>query len=114
MSAAKRAPAPETWHAEHKRGLGVVIATERGEHVATVYSHSRANLAAAAPVLLRALEIAAATVELYTADGSRSQPEGWPRTPSGDIDHEAVARIARAAIAEALGGATADDTKGLS
>lgn len=51
--------------------------------------------------LLAALEIAAATVELHTENGAQTQPSNWPRDKNGDIDYEAVAKIARAAIAEA-------------
>jgi hypothetical protein len=40
----------------------------------------------------------AATVELHTGNGSLSQPAEWPRTGAGDIDHEAVSKMARALL----------------
>lgn len=59
-----------------------------------------AHAANAYPRLVEALEIALATVELYTGNGAQSQPANWPRNSNGDIDHEVVAKNGRALLRE--------------
>ena len=57
--------------------------------------------------LVELLDIAAATVELYTGRGAQTQPENWPRDANGDIDHEAVSRQCRVMVGRlilAMGG----------
>lgn len=54
--------------------------------------------------LVRALDLATATVELHTGNGAQSQP-GWPLDAHGNIDYKAVARSCRAVLAKAKGSA---------
>ena len=48
-------------------------------------------------MLREALELTAATVELNTGNGARSQPD-WPRIAAGHIDYDRIAQQARAAL----------------
>lgn len=48
----------QRWTAKFKGGLGMVVSSERGEHIATVYEHKQAPLIAAAPALLYQLQAA--------------------------------------------------------
>lgn len=94
--------------AEYDARPFVRIIAPSGESVAAAHDlfefrREDAVAIAALPDLIEALEAATAYVELYTGNGVRKQPPTWAILPNGDFDPEAIAKVARAALARANG-----------
>ena len=106
-SRAKPTPGPWT----HSDGC---IRNARGESIASSGNNRKVrgaelsaslDLAAAAPILLAALELALPCVAMHTADGARGWPQGTPTDEHGQPQFDRIAARIRAAIALATLGA---------